>query len=308
MRDEVQRYIKSLQERISSTIETIDGRGSFVRDDWAHRSGGGGQARVMEDGAVFEKGGVNFSAVTGVMPEKLAARMKLSGTPTFFATGVSVVLHPRNPFVPTTHCNFRYFECFEHGAVVDSWFGGGADLTPFYPRLDDVQHFHRSLKEACDPFGEDLYPKFKAHCDRYFFLPHREETRGVGGIFFDDLRADSDAHNERNFAFLRSVGDAFLEAYAPIVERRKSEPYGEREKTFQEVRRGRYVEFNLVHDRGTAFGLETGGRTESILMSLPPIARWVYNFTPEPDSLEAGLQDYLRPRDWLGSDGRSNDS
>lgn len=300
MRNEVQQYIKALQERISSTIEAIDGQGTFVHDDWTHRSGGGGQARVMQDGAVFEKGGVNFSAVRGVMPEKLAARMNLSGTPTFFATGVSVVLHPRNPFVPTTHCNFRYFECHnKDGQVVDSWFGGGADLTPFYPFLDDVRHFHRTLKLACDPFGNDLYPKYKAQCDAYFYLPHRDETRGVGGIFFDNLRAEGIAGMERNFAFLRSTSDAFLEAYVPILERRQHQPYTEREKTFQEVRRGRYVEFNLVHDRGTAFGLETGGRTESILMSLPPIARWVYSHTPEPGSREAGLQDFLRPRDWL---------
>jgi coproporphyrinogen III oxidase len=301
VRNDVQPYIKDLQNHISSAIETIDGHGQFVHDDWTHRSGGGGQARVMQDGGVFEKGGVNFSAVTGVMPQKLAARMGLEGAPTFFATGVSVVLHPRNPFVPTTHCNFRYFECHDaNGQAVDAWFGGGADLTPYYPYLEDAEHFHRALRSACDPFGYDLYQKYKAQCDAYFFLPHRDETRGVGGIFFDNLRADSSAGLERHFAFLRSTGDAFLDAYLPIVERRRHEPYGEREKTFQEVRRGRYAEFNLVHDRGTAFGLETGGRTESILMSLPPVVRWVYNFIPELGSREADLQDFLRPRDWLG--------
>ncbi len=301
MKHDVQTYIKDLQSRISSAIEGMDGHAKFLHDDWTHRSGGGGQARVMQDGAIFEKGGVNFSAVTGVMPQKLAERMGLEGTPTFFATGVSVVLHPRNPFVPTTHCNFRYFECHDKdGQIVDAWFGGGADLTPYYPYLEDAQHFHRTLKNACDPFGLELYPKFKAQCDTYFFLPHRDETRGVGGIFFDNLRANGIVNLEQYFAFLQSTGNSFLNAYLPIVERRKLETYTAREKTFQEIRRGRYAEFNLVHDRGTAFGLETGGRTESILMSLPPVVRWVYNFTPEPGSREAALQDFLRPRDWLG--------
>ena len=296
MKLEVQSYIKDLQERISSAFEGCDGAAKFLHDDWQHHSGGGGQARVIQNGAVFEKGGVNFSAVNGVLPESMATRMNLTGEPAFFATGVSVVMHPQNPFVPAVHCNFRYFECYdESGNIADFWFGGGADLTPCYPYLEDARHFHATLKAACDPFGTDLYPKYKANCDTYFFLPHRQETRGVGGIFFDYLRGDF----AQNFAFLKAAGDAFLEAYLPIVERRKLEPFTNLEREWQEIRRGRYAEFNLAFDRGTQFGLATGGRTESILMSLPPVTRWVYNHTPEPDSREAELQIFLQARDWL---------
>jgi coproporphyrinogen III oxidase len=297
MKLEVQSQIKQLQERISSAFEACDGTAKFFHDDWQHHSGGGGQARVIQNGAVFEKGGVNFSAVNGVLPANMATRMNLSGEPSFFATGVSVVMHPQNPFVPAVHCNFRYFECYdEAGNVADFWFGGGADLTPCYPYLEDAQHFHATFKTACDPFGMDLYPKYKTQCDNYFFLPHRQETRGVGGIFFDYLRGDF----AQNFAFLQAVANAFLEAYLPIVERRKTQPFHNFEREWQEIRRGRYAEFNLAFDRGTQFGLATNGRTESILMSLPPVTRWVYNHTPEPDSREAQLTAFLKARDWLG--------
>ena len=299
MRSDIQAFVKSLQERISSAVEACDGTASFRRDDWAHGAGGGGQARVLERGAVFEKGGVNFSAVTGAMPERMAARMKLEPGVTFFATGVSVVLHPQNPLVPITHCNFRYFEISDDdGTVRDAWFGGGADLTPCYPFLEDARHFHRTLERACRPFGADAYSTFKRQCDEYFFLPHRQETRGVGGIFYDYLRGDP----ERHFALLQATGNAFLEAYLPIAERRKLEPYGPREREWQEIRRGRYAEFNLAFDRGTQFGLETGGRTESILMSLPPVVRWVYDHHPEPGSREAQALEFFKPREWLAEE------
>lgn len=295
MRLEVQAFVKGLQERISSAIEACDGQAKFRHDDWAHHAGGGGQARVIERGAVFEKGGVNFSAVMGQMPERMALRMKLEPGVEFFATGVSVVLHPQNPFVPITHCNFRYFEV---AGGVDAWFGGGADLTPCYPFLEDAQHFHAVLERACRPFGDDVYPKFKRQCDEYFFLPHRQETRGVGGIFYDYLRGDFDRH----FALLQATGNAFLEAYLPIVERRQHTPFGPAEREWQEIRRGRYAEFNLAFDRGTQFGLETGGRTESILMSLPPVVRWAYDHQPQSGSREADALGFFRPRNWLANE------
>ena len=299
MKLEVQTYFKTLQERISNALEVCDGKATFFHDDWQHHSGGGGQARIIQNGAVFEKGGVNFSAVNGVLPQRMATRMNLTGEPSFFATGVSVVMHPQNPFVPAAHCNFRYFESYDDaGNISDFWFGGGADLTPCYPYLEDAEHFHVTLKVACDPFGTDLYSKYKAQCDSYFFLPHRQETRGVGGIFFDYLRGDF----AQNFAFLKAVSNSFLEAYLPIVERHKLEPFTTLEREWQEIRRGRYAEFNLAFDRGTQFGLATNGRTESILMSLPPVTRWVYNHTPEINSREAQLQEFLKARDWLGLD------
>jgi coproporphyrinogen III oxidase len=295
MKSAVQSYLESLQDHISSSIERADGKAKFVEEVWQHASGGGGRTRVIQDGAVFEKGGVNFSAVSGILPERMAAKMNTEPTP-YFATGVSVVIHPYSPMIPTVHCNYRYFEQYDtEGHLVRAWFGGGADLTPYYPFLEDIQHFHRVHKAACDKHNPDYYPKFKAWCDEYFFLAHRGETRGVGGIFFDYLSDNLEA----TFAFVQSCGNAFTEAYLPIVERRKHEPFGEKEKHFQRLRRGRYVEFNLVYDRGTLFGLETRGRTESILMSLPKEAGWEYNYAPPADSREAMLYRCLRPRDWL---------
>lgn len=242
---------------------------------------------------MFEKAGVNFSAIESVLPEAIAAKMKVAPAP-FFATGVSVVLHPENPMVPIVHMNVRYFE----QANGKRWFGGGADLTPCYPFVKDVLHFHQTLRNACDPHDASYYPRFKRWCDEYFFIKHRNESRGVGGIFFDHLQGDHAA----DFAFVQSVGEAFLPAYLPIAHANRSIPYGEREKTFQLIRRSRYVEFNLVYDRGTAFGLETQGRVESILMSMPPMAQWPYGWVPEPGSQEADLAKFLLPRDWLGVD------
>ncbi len=290
----VQTYLKELQERISSTFASLDG-GVFQHDDWQHHSGGGGQSRVLQNGAVLEKCGVNFSAVDGIMPEKMANRMQAKSGTTFFATGVSVVLHPRNPFVPIVHCNFRYFELLEDGYCTDSWFGGGADLTPCYPFLEDTKHFHQTFKNALEPFGTQYYPQFKQQCDQYFYLPHRQETRGIGGIFFDHLRQNHDHY----FALLQATGNAFLDAYIPILEKRKDMVYTEHNRYWQEVRRGRYAEFNLAFDRGTQFGLETNGRIESILMSLPPVTRWLYNYQPEANSAEAAALEFFQARDWL---------
>ena len=284
----------NLQTTICEQLAAVDGAGTFTTDRWERPGGGGGIARVLEGGAVFEKAGVNWSNVDGELPEAVAAEMPGTGR-AFRASGVSLVIHPRSPRVPTTHANFRMFV---HGDR--AWFGGGADLTPYYLQAEDATHFHRTLQGACDahaPVGD--YPRFKAWCDTYFFLPHRDETRGVGGVFFDWLGGRDDHPLESVFAFVQAAGAAFLPAYLPIVERRREEPYGERERTWQLQRRGRYVEFNLVYDRGTLFGLKTGGRIESILMSLPPAVRWDYDVQPEPGSPEATLLGALRPRDWL---------
>jgi coproporphyrinogen III oxidase len=294
----VKAYLLALQERLSRSLAAEDG-GAFREDAWTREAGGGGRSRVIEEGGVFEKGGVNFSHVHGerLPPSASAARPELAGRG-FHAVGVSWVLHPRNPHVPTSHGNVRFFIAEKAGEPPIWWFGGGFDLTPFYPVHEDVLHWHRVARDACAPFGEEVYPRYKAWCDEYFSLRHRDETRGVGGLFFDDLNQGS---FEECFAFQRAVGDAFLDAYLPIVQRRRDTPYGERERDFQLYRRGRYVEFNLVWDRGTLFGLQSGGRTESILMSMPPLARWTYDWHPEPGSPEARLYDhYLHPRDWLG--------
>ena len=291
-------YLKNLQDRISSALEQADAGASFREDAWQRPGGGGGRSRVLRDGAVLEQGGIGFSHVFGEqMPASATAhRPELAGR-NFNACGVSLVMHPRNPYIPTSHANVRFFIAEKEGSEPVWWFGGGFDLTPFYPFDDDIKHWHEVARQALAPFGDDLYPKFKAWCDDYFWLKHREETRGVGGLFFDDL---NDRPFEECFAIMRAVGDAYLEAYLPIIERRKNTAYGERERQFQLYRRGRYVEFNLVWDRGTLFGLQTGGRTESILMSMPPLARWEYGFEPEPGSPEERLyRDYLRPRDWL---------
>ena len=298
--DPVKDYLQQLQVRITAELEAIDGRARFVEDAWRRDGGGGGRSRVLTGGAVFEQAGVGFSHVFGetMPPAATRNRPDLAGK-AFQAVGVSLVLHPDNPYVPTTHANFRFFTAGDKQPVW--WFGGGYDLTPYYPFLDDVRHWHRTARAACAPFGDDLYDKYKDWCDRYFFLPHRNETRGVGGLFFDDV---NDAGFDDSFAFLRSVGDSFLDAYKPIVAERRGHRFGARQKTFQHYRRGRYVEFNLLYDRGTLFGLQSGGRTESILMSLPPQVRWEYGWEPEPGSPEAVLyDDYLRPRDWLGESG-----
>jgi coproporphyrinogen III oxidase len=281
-------YFQSLQERITASLEELDGQTHFREDTWQRADGGGGRTRVLSDGGVFEKAGVNFSEVHGLMSEEFAAQIPGEGR-AFTATGISLVLHPRSPMIPTVHANFRYIT---KGAK--RWFGGGADLTPYYPYRDDVIHFHCTWKQVCERHAPAIdYQRLKKWCDEYFFLPHRDEERGVGGIFFDYLEGDA------IFPFVRDCGDAFLNSYLPIARRRKGELYTEAQRVFQEYRRGRYAEFNLLYDRGTVFGLKTGGRVESILMSLPPIARWVYDYHPQPGSREAELYDvYLKPRDW----------
>ena len=267
------------------------------QDEWQREQGGGGRSRVLREGRIFEQAGVNFSHVFGTkMPASATAhRPELAGR-SFEAMGVSLVIHPRNPYVPTSHANVRFFIAEKEGEDPVWWFGGGFDLTPFYPFEEDCQHWHDTAKALCQPFGESVYGEHKAWCDKYFFLPHRNETRGVGGLFFDDL---NEWGFEKSFAYMQAVGNGYLDAYLPIVEKRYPTPYGERERQFQLYRRGRYVEFNLVYDRGTLFGLQSGGRTESILMSMPPLARWEYSYSPEPGSQEAELYDsYLKPRSW----------
>jgi coproporphyrinogen III oxidase len=291
LRARAEEYFRKLQDEITSTLEVLDGGAKFFQESWERPGGGGGRSRVLEDGDVFEKAGVNFSAVHGEAPES----MRSTTDPlTFFATGVSLVLHPRSPKIPTVHANFRYFEQSDG----DAWFGGGADLTPYYLNEDDAIHFHLTLKQACDKHDPTYYPRFKAWCDEYFYIKHRGETRGVGGIFFDQLRG-TERERESIFAFVQDVSHAFLPAYVPIVERHRTDPYTEAERRWQLLRRGRYVEFNLVYDRGTRFGLETNGRVESILMSLPTMARWEYNVTPAPDTPEYQLWEVLKsPKDW----------
>ncbi|GGB65810.1 oxygen-dependent coproporphyrinogen oxidase [Shewanella inventionis] len=295
---QVKSFLLALQQDICNRLEQLDGKASFKADSWTREEGGGGTSRVMTQGLVFEQAGVNFSHVMGsAMPASATAhRPELAGR-SFEAMGVSLVIHPNNPYIPTTHANVRFFIARKDGADPVWWFGGGFDLTPYYPFKEDVISWHQTAKDICDPFGEDVYPKYKKWCDEYFFLPHRNETRGVGGLFFDDLNQPG---FERSFAFMQAVGNGFIEAYAPIVERNKALEYGDDERQFQLYRRGRYVEFNLVYDRGTLFGLQTGGRTESILMSMPPLVRWEYAFMPEEGTPEAELYDvYLKPQDWL---------
>jgi coproporphyrinogen III oxidase len=293
----VKTYLLGLQARIVAALEEIDGA-PFLTDSWDRPDGGGGISRVREDGAVLERGGVNFSHVTGnsLPPSAAASRPELAGRK-WEAMGVSLVLHPRNPYAPTVHMNVRFFTTSADGQEAVWWFGGGMDLTPYYGFEQDAQHFHRTCRDALAPFGDDLHARFKQWCDDYFYLKHRKEPRGAGGIFFDDFNAPGFA---RSFAMQRSVGDGFLAAYLPILQRRKDIGYGERERDFQAYRRGRYVEFNLVYDRGTLFGLQSGGRTESILMSMPPVVKWRYDWTPQPGSAEAQLySDFLVHRDWL---------
>jgi coproporphyrinogen III oxidase len=306
--EQVRRYLLKLQDGICQELEAEDGKAAFIEDAWKRGEqekntesalGGGGRSRVLSKGAIFEQAGVNFSHVSGAsLPSSAtAARPELAGR-SFEALGVSLVIHPENPHVPSSHANVRFFLAEKAGEEPVWWFGGGYDLTPYYPVMEDVLQWHRTARVACEPFGEEVYSRFKDWCDRYFYLKHRDEARGVGGLFFDDL---NEWGFERSFEFLRAVGDSYTPAYLPIVQRRRHQPWTGRQRQFQLYRRGRYVEFNLVYDRGTLFGLQSGGRTESILMSLPPLVRWEYDWKPEPGSEEAVLyEEYLKPRDWLG--------
>lgn len=300
MKDQFYKYIENLQDTITSKLEEIDGGTKFKEDIWERPEGGGGRTRVIENGNVFEKGGVNISAVHGDLPEVLRNQFKVKEG-NFFACGLSLVLHPINPFVPTVHANWRYFEMYDDaGNIVTQWFGGGQDLTPYYLFEEDAIHFHSVCKTACDAHNSEFYPKFKKVCDEYFWNAHRNEARGIGGLFFDYLKETEAFSIKDRFDFVTQVGDSFLESYVPIVNRRKEVEFDKSNKDWQEVRRGRYVEFNLVHDRGTLFGLKTNGRIESILMSLPPIVQWKYNHQPEENSNEAKLLDVLaKPRNWV---------
>lgn len=296
--DAVEHHLRALQDRLCAGLAALDGRAGFREDGWQRPGGGGGLTRVLAGGRVFEQAGVNFSRIEGAAlpPAATARRPELAGC-AFTATGVSLVVHPLNPYVPTSHANVRCFVATRPGAQPVWWFGGGYDLTPYYGFREDCEHWHRCARSACEPFGAEVYPRFKRWCDEYFHLKHRGESRGIGGLFFDDL---DDWGFARCFEFLRAVGDSYLDAYAPIVQRREPLPWTRRERDFQLYRRGRYVEFNLVHDRGTLFGLQSGGRTESILMSLPPLVRWEYDWHAEPGSPEAELPTtYLKPQDWV---------
>ena len=297
------KYINNLQDDICSAMEEIDGKSRFREDNWDRDGGGGGRTRVIEKGGVFEKGGVNISRVWGELPDPIKKHFNVdSGW--FWAGGLSLVLHPENPMVPTVHANFRYFELYDDESMdnaVDGWFGGGADLTPYYLFEEDAIHFHDTLKQACDRHNTDFYPEFKRECDNYFYNSHRDEARGIGGLFFDYRRASDEMTLQDWYNFTTSVGNAFIESYQPIAEKRKKLPYTPDQRYWQEIRRGRYVEFNLVHDRGTLFGLKTNGRIESILMSLPPEVRWDYDHHPESGTEEAKLIDILKsPRNWAG--------
>ena len=295
-------YIKKLQNTICSELEEIDGKEIFRKDSWERDGGGGGVTRVIEKGDVFEKGGVNISEVYGELPGPIKKHFNVNQG-WFWAGGLSLVIHPVNPMVPTVHANFRYFELYDDESMkqpVDGWFGGGADLTPYYLWHEDAEHFHKTIKNACNEHGTDLYPDFKQQCDDYFFNHHRGEARGIGGIFYDYRRADSQRSLENWLKFSMSAGDAFLPAYAPIARKQKDESYTPDQRYWQEIRRGRYVEFNLIHDRGTLFGLKTNGRIESIFMSLPPRVRWDYDYNPKPGSREEKLVDVLKnPREWV---------
>ena len=300
MKERFYQYIQDLQDTITSKLEAIDDKAKFRIDIWKRQEGGGGRTRVIENGNVFEKGGVNISAVYGELPETMRKHFGVNEA-NFYACGLSLVLHPKNPMVPTVHANWRYFEMYdEQGNIVDSWFGGGQDLTPYYLFEDDAKHFHRVCKTACDKHNLEFYPKYKARCDEYFFNTHRNEVRGIGGLFFDYCKASKDMTMDNWYNFVTEVGDNFLESYIPIVEKRKNISFTKEQRDWQEIRRGRYVEFNLVHDRGTLFGLKTNGRIESILMSLPPHVQWVYDHHPKKGSKEEKLIKVLQePKDWL---------
>lgn len=300
MKDKFYQYIQELQDTITEKLEAVDGKAKFRQDLWERPEGGGGRTRVIQDGNVFEKGGVNISAVHGPLPKAMQAYFNVEDVD-FFACGLSLVIHPKNPFVPTVHANWRYFEMYDkQGNKVNSWFGGGQDLTPYYLFEEDAKHFHQTCKTACDKHDPDFYTKFKKQCDEYFWNAHRNEARGIGGLFFDHCKETESFGMEDWYGFVTEVGNSFLEAYVPIVERRKDIEYTDENRTWQEIRRGRYVEFNLVHDKGTLFGLKTNGRIESILMSLPPHVQWVYDHHPEKGSEEEKLIDVLEhPKEWV---------
>ncbi|NVJ63101.1 MAG: oxygen-dependent coproporphyrinogen oxidase [Flavobacteriaceae bacterium] len=300
MREQFYNYIQELQDRICAGLEAVDGKARFQEDLWERPEGGGGRTRVIENGSVFEKGGVNISAVHGKLPESMQAYLKVEDAD-FFACGLSLVIHPVNPMVPTTHANWRYFELYDNnGNITKSWFGGGQDLTPYYLFEEDARHFHQVCKTVCDKHSKEFYPTYKKRCDDYFWNTHRNEARGVGGLFFDYLTPTDDFSSQDWYNFVTEVGDSFLEAYVPIVNKRKDLEYTSEQRDWQEIRRGRYVEFNLVHDKGTLFGLRTNGRIESILMSLPSHVQWKYNHHPEPGSKEAQLIEVLEhPKEWI---------
>ena len=300
MKDKFYEYIQILQDRITSKLEAVDGVAQFQEDIWKRTEGGGGRTRVIENGHVFEKGGVNISAVHGQLPKTMQQHFDVADA-NFFACGLSLVLHPKNPMVPTVHANWRYFEMYDAvGNIVDQWFGGGQDLTPYYLFDEDAKHFHQVCKTACDKHNAEFYPKYKSRCDEYFYNAHRNEARGIGGLFFDYCKANEVIQMQDWYNFVTEIGDSFLDAYVPIVERRKDLDYTEAQRNWQEIRRGRYVEFNLVHDKGTLFGLKTNGRIESILMSLPPHVQWVYDHHPEASSEEEKLIKVLQnPIDWV---------
>tara|TARA_R110002049_G_scaffold247245_2_gene421417 strand:- start:2325 stop:3230 length:906 start_codon:yes stop_codon:yes gene_type:complete len=300
MKDKFYKYIQELQDTITSKLEAVDGVATFKQDIWERPEGGGGRTRVIEDGAVFEKGGVNISGVHGELPESMKNYFGVKDA-NFFACGLSLVLHPKNPMVPTVHANWRYFEMYDkEGNIVDQWFGGGQDLTPYYLFDADATHFHTVCKTACDKHNAEFYPKYKARCDEYFWNAHRNEARGIGGLFFDYCKASDAMSMQDWYNYVTEIGNSFLNCYVPIVEKRKDLPYTTAQRNWQEIRRGRYVEFNLVHDKGTLFGLKTNGRIESILMSLPPHVQWVYDHHPEPNSEEDKLLQVLKePQAWL---------
>ena len=300
MKNKFLTYIQNLQDTICAGLEKADGQATFREDLWERQEGGGGRTRVIENGKVFEKAGVNISAVYGKLPETMQNALSVNESE-FFACGLSLVIHPKNPMVPTVHANWRYFEMYsDDGNIIQQWFGGGQDLTPYYLFETDAKYFHQTCKTACDKHNPDFYPKFKKQCDEYFWNAHRNEARGIGGLFFDYCKANNAMSMENWYDFVTEVGDSFLESYIPIVEKRKDLPYTEAQKTWQEIRRGRYVEFNLVHDKGTLFGLKTNGRIESILMSLPPKVQWVYDYHPETGSEEEKLMKVLeKPIDWI---------
>lgn len=300
MKDKFYKYIQELQDTITSKLEAVDGVATFKQDIWERPEGGGGRTRVIEDGAVFEKGGVNISGVHGELPESMKNYFGVKDA-NFFACGLSLVLHPKNPMVPTVHANWRYFEMYDkEGNIVDQWFGGGQDLTPYYLFDADATHFHTVCKTACDKHNAEFYPKYKARCDEYFWNAHRNEARGIGGLFFDYCKASDAMSMQDWYNYVTEIGNSFLNCYVPIVEKRKDMAYTNAQRDWQEIRRGRYVEFNLVHDKGTLFGLKTNGRIESILMSLPPHVQWVYDHHPEPNSEEDKLLQVLKePQAWL---------
>ena len=300
MKEKFYSFIKNLQDKITKEFELIDGNEFFTEDVWQRKEGGGGRTRILQNGGVFEKGGVNISKVYGKLPKSMQSYFKV-GDVDFFACGLSLVMHPKNPMIPTVHANWRYFEMYDkRGEIIDQWFGGGLDLTPYYIFKEDIEHFHGICKKVCEGHNKTFYKNFKKNCDQYFYNSHRNEARGVGGLFFDYCKANDKTTINDWYKFVTDVANSFLDSYTPIVKKRKDMPYGEKERDWQEIRRGRYVEFNLVHDKGTLFGLKTNGRIESILMSLPPHVQWKYNYTPEPNSKEEELINILKqPKNWI---------